>query len=143
MVRAGDNHALPSKRAVLSRWLAWVMGIACVGIGVVHFALGIYSVPGEGSAGATVDSRERFYGAVFAGYGLAWIWAARQAPTPANAIRWLAAIFLAGGLGRLVSIGLMGPPNGFQLVLAGIELVLPPVFWWLASRDDATSRGQS
>jgi hypothetical protein len=53
------------------RWLALVMGVACVVIGLVHLLWGISSVPGEESAGATVDSRERFYNAIFAGYGLA------------------------------------------------------------------------
>ncbi len=47
------------------------MGVACVVIGLFHLALGVSSVPGEGMAGATVDSRERFYNAIFVGYGLA------------------------------------------------------------------------
>lgn len=92
----------------MARWLRWLslaMGVACAAIGVFHFTLGIMSVPGEGLAGATVDSRERFYGAIFFGYGAAWLWAARQVPIPALAVRWLAGIFLAGGIGRLFSVG--------------------------------------
>ncbi len=116
----------------LLRWLALLMGVACVGIGAVHLALGIDSVPGEAAAGATVDNRERFYGAIFLGYGLAWIWAARQSPIPARAVRWLAAIFFLGGLGRLLSIAIHGQPHWFQLVLTVIELVLPPVYLWLS-----------
>ncbi|MEU8999367.1 DUF4345 domain-containing protein [Streptomyces caniferus] len=122
--------------AGLLKWLVWAMGAACVAIGVFHFALGIDSVPGEGAAGATVDSRERFYGAVFLGYGLAWIWAARQSPVPSAAVRWLAGIFLLGGVGRLLSMVFHGPPQGFQSVLTALELALPPVYFWLSAADE-------
>ncbi|MCT2582823.1 DUF4345 domain-containing protein [Actinophytocola gossypii] len=122
--------------ATLLRVLLLVMGVACVAIGVFHFLLGIDSVPGEGSAGATVDSRERYYGAIFAGYGLAWIWVARQTPIRAAAVRWLAGIFLLGGVGRLLSLARYGPPHWFQTVLTVLELALPPVYLWLATADE-------
>ncbi|SEP06394.1 DUF4345 domain-containing protein [Amycolatopsis saalfeldensis] len=118
------------------KWLALAMGIACAAIGVFHFAGGIASVPGEGGVGATVDSRERFYGALFFGYGLMWVWAARQSPIPATVVRWLAGVFLLGAAGRLVSLAVHGWPQWFQLALTVIELVLPPVFFWLASEDE-------
>ncbi|MGW2407397.1 DUF4345 domain-containing protein [Streptomyces sp. NPDC001739] len=120
------------------RWLVWAMGIACVAIGAFHLVLGIASVPGEGTAGATVDSRERFYNAVFLGYGLAWMWAARQSPVPAKAVRALAGIFLLGGIGRLLSLAVHGPPQWFQVPLTVLELVLPPVYFWLADADERT-----
>jgi hypothetical protein len=120
--------------------LVLTTGIACVGIGLAHLALGIASVPGEGAAGATVDSRERFYGAIFCGYGLAWVWAARQVPVPARAVRCLAGILVLGGVGRLVSLAVYGAPHGFQLVLTAIELVLPPVLWLMAGVDE--NRGE-
>lgn len=119
----------------LLKWLAWAMGVAFVGIGLIHFGLGIDSVPGEGSAGATVDSRERFYAAIFIGSGLAWIWVARKSPIPAAAVRWLAAIFLLGGLGRILSLVIYGKPQSFQLLLAVLEIVLPLVFFALAGAD--------
>ncbi|CAL9423248.1 hypothetical protein SUDANB120_01892 [Streptomyces sp. enrichment culture] len=118
------------------RGSAWVMGIACVAIGLLHVVGGNAAIPGEGDAGATVDSLGRFLGAVFAGYGLAWIWAARQSPVPAAAVRWLAAVFLLGGAGRLLSLAVHGRPHWFQLVLTVIELVLPPLWFWLAAADE-------
>ncbi|MFD8542864.1 DUF4345 domain-containing protein [Streptomyces sp. NPDC059649] len=120
----------------LLRWLVWAMGIACVAIGAFHLVLGIASVPGEGAAGPTVDSRERFYNAIFLGYGLAWIWAARQSPIPAKAVRALAGIFLLGGIGRLLSLVVHGPPQWFQIPLTVLELVLPPVYFWLAGAEE-------
>ncbi|MEU9132874.1 DUF4345 domain-containing protein [Kitasatospora sp. NPDC048540] len=129
--------------ARLLRWLVLIMGIVCVAIGGFHLALGIDSVPGEGSAGATVDSRERYYGAIFLGYGLAWIWAARQSPVPARAVRRLAGICLLGGLGRIASIAIHGWPQWFQIVLTATELALPPVYFILATADEKATATQS
>ncbi|MFI0913669.1 DUF4345 domain-containing protein [Streptomyces abikoensis] len=54
------------------RWLRLVMGVASIAIGATHLVAGSASVPGESFADATVDSRERFYGAISLGYGVAW-----------------------------------------------------------------------
>ncbi|MFI8456027.1 DUF4345 domain-containing protein [Kitasatospora sp. NPDC085464] len=118
------------------RVLVWAMGVADVAIGFFHILVGNAAVPGAADAGPTIDSFGRFMGAIFAGYGAAWIWAARQAPVPARVVRWLAAVFLLGGLGRVLSIAVDGWPHGFQVVLMGIELGLAPVYFWLADADE-------
>ena len=118
------------------RGLVWVMGGACLPIGVVHLLWGNGSVPGLAGAGQTVDSRERFYGGLFAGYGAAWLWVAAQRPIPARPVRWLTAVFWLGGMGRLLSLGVAGRPQSFQLLLTGIEVALPPVLLGLASADE-------
>ncbi|MFE5680201.1 DUF4345 domain-containing protein [Streptomyces erythrochromogenes] len=119
------------------KWLVLTTGVACVAIGLGHVVLGNAAVPGIGaSAGATIDSLGRFLGAAFAGYGLAWIWAARQSPIPANAVRWLAAVFLLGAAGRLLSLAVHGWPHGFQVGLLVVELVMPPLYFWLAGADE-------
>lgn len=122
------------------RVLAQLMGWSCVVIGAFHVMLGNAAIPGASSAGATVDSWGRFMGASFAGYGLAWLWAARQRPVPAVAVRWLAGVFLLGGTGRLISLAVHGWPQWFQIALAVIELGLPPVFFWLADADERALR---
>lgn len=122
------------------RGLALAMGYACVAIGLFHVLLGNASTPGARSAGTTVDSLGRFFGAVFAGYGLAWLWAARQSPIPATAVRRLAGIFLLGALGRLLSLAVHGWPHWFQVALTVIELALPPLFFWLANAEEAELR---
>jgi hypothetical protein len=116
------------------------MGWACVAIGLFHVVLGNAAIPGAGSAGATVDSWGRFMGAAFVGYGLAWLWAARRRPIPAGAVRWLAGVFLLGGVGRLISLAVHGWPQWFQIVLSGIELGLAPVFLWLADAEERAAR---
>jgi|SRR5437762_8068542 len=126
--------------ARLLKWLALAMGVACAGIGIYHVVLGIGSVPGDGGTdaltGATVDSRERFYNAIFFGYGMAWIWVARQSPVPASMVRWLAGFMFLGGIGRIVSLAQHGTPHWFQIPLTVIELILPPLYIWLATVNE-------
>jgi Domain of unknown function (DUF4345) len=108
--------------------------------------LGIGSVPGEGTGasptGVTVDSRERFYNAIFIGYGLAWLWVARQRPIPATVVRWLAGLLLLGGVGRVISVAWYGWPHGFQVALGVVELTVPLVYFWLATADEKATRAQ-
>ncbi|TXS76049.1 DUF4345 domain-containing protein, partial [Streptomyces sp. sk2.1] len=108
------------------RGLVQAMGYACLAIGLFHVLLGNAAIPGGGSAGPTIDSLGRFFGAVFAGYGLGWLWAARQSPIPATAVRWLAGVFLLGAVGRVLSLTVHGWPHWFQVALAVVELVLAP-----------------
>ncbi|MGV9789188.1 DUF4345 domain-containing protein [Streptomyces sp. NPDC003435] len=107
-------------------------------IGLFHVLLGNAALPGAGSAGATVDSWGRFMGAGFVGYGLAWLWAARQRPIPARTVRWLAGVFLLGRVGRLLSLAVHGWPQWLPIALTVIELSLAPVFLLLAGAEERT-----
>lgn len=124
------------------RVLAWAMGLACTAIGLFHVVAGNAAIPGGGDAGPTVDSLGRFFGAIFAGYGMAWLWAARRDPVPARAVRWLAAVFLLGAVGRLLSLAAHGWPHWFQVALTVIELLLPPVLFLLADADERSFRAR-
>lgn len=127
--------------ATALRTLTRLMGWSCVAIGLYHVLLGNAALPGATSAGATVDSWGRFMGAAFVGYGLAWLWTAGRRPIPAQAVRLLAAVFLLGGVGRLLSVAVHGLPHGFQIALTVVELALPPVFFWLATADERARHG--
>ena len=116
--------------------LAGFTGLSCLVIGVYHFALGTASVPGATDANATVDSRERFYSAIFAGYGLAWLRAARKSPIRAGEVRILAGVMLLSAIGRLISLVDKGRPHWFQEVLTAIEFVVPAVFFGIAEIDE-------
>ncbi|MFJ5881791.1 DUF4345 domain-containing protein [Kitasatospora cineracea] len=117
------------------RFLSYAMGFACTAIGLLHLLAGNAIVPGATAAGPTVDSLNRFLGAIFAGYGLAWLWTARQHPIPPTPVRALAALFLLGALGRILSLAVTGRPNWFQLALLAIELALPPLYFTLSTAD--------
>lgn len=115
------------------RNLAGFTGLSCVAIGIYHFALGTASVPGATDANATVDSRERFYSAYFAGYGLAWLGAARKSPIRATEIRLLAGLMLVSAVGRVISLVANGRPHWFQEVLTAVEFVVPAAFFGLTT----------
>jgi hypothetical protein len=127
---SGSLMAAPGGAQLKS--LATATGAASVAIGCYHFALGTASVPGATDANATVDSRERFYSAIFAGYGIAWIRAARTSPIRAGDVRLLAGVMLAGGAGRLLSRVRNGRPHWFQDVLTAVEFAVPAAFFALA-----------
>ena len=118
------------------RNLAGFTGLTCIAIGIYHFALGTASVPGATDANATVDSRERFYSAYFAGYGVAWLRAARKSPIHAGEVRLLAGLMLISGIGRLISLVRNGRPHWFQEVLTAIEFVVPAAFFGIADADE-------
>lgn len=126
-------------RVRVLRALLWLMGVALIAIGVYHLIGGVWSVPGTGSltgeARATVDSRERFYNAIFIGFGLAHVWAARQQPIPLTAVNWLAGVFLLGGIGRAISVAVHGWPHWFQIPLTGLELLIPFIFFALVASE--------
>jgi hypothetical protein len=116
--------------------LAGFTGLSCIAIGIYHFALGTASVPGATDANATVDSRERFYSAYFAGYGFAWLGAARRSPIRAGDVRLLAGLMLVSAIGRLISVLHNGRPHWFQEARTVIEFVVPAVFFGIADTDE-------
>ncbi len=118
------------------RNLAGLTGLSCIAIGIYHFALGTASVPGATDANATVDSRERFYSAFFAGYGVAWLRAARKSPIRAGDVRLLAGLMLLSAVGRILSLFHNGRPHWFQEVLTAIEFVVPAVFFGIAESEE-------
>ncbi|HEY1839319.1 MAG TPA: DUF4345 domain-containing protein [Mycobacterium sp.] len=121
--------------------LAGFTGLTCIVIGIYHFVLGTASVPGAADANATVDSRERFYSAYFAGYGLAWLGAARKSPIRAREIRLLAGLMLVSAVGRVISLVNKGRPHWFQEVLTAIEFIVPAAFFGIANADERPARG--
>ena len=123
------------------KWLAMVAGVACIAIGLAHVLLGTGAAPGVGAANATAESEDRFYGAVFVGYGVAWLWGAMQDPLPAKLFRFLAAIMLLGGIGRIIAFAAEGRPHQLFIGLTVVEFVFPAlVFFLAAGRTNAAQR---
>jgi hypothetical protein len=121
----------PARSGRSLRNLAGLTGLSCVAIGIYHLALGTASVPGATDANATVDSRERFYNAYFAGYGVAWLRAARRSPIRAGEVRALAGLMLISAVGRVLSLVHNGRPHWFQEVLTAVEFAVPAAFFGL------------
>jgi len=97
--------------------------------------------PGEGAWPAVMDSELRFYAALWGAYGVILVTVARSLDIHGRWIPWLALVFFLGGLGRALSMVLVGPPHPMFVVLMGLELALPPLIMvvWRAVRRDLTS----
>jgi hypothetical protein len=137
-------------RAVL-RVLLLLLGVSAIVIGTSIFVLGatftgataegLFNAVAGGSAHspaftATADSELRFYAPFWAVYGGLLVWVARDL---AGRLAWVppaAALFFAGGVGRLISLLVVGPPHPAFSGLMAIELIAPPVFLalWAAAR---------
>lgn len=118
------------------RNLAACTGVSCIAIAAYHFVLGTASVPRTTDANTTVDSRERFYSAYFAGYGFAWMRATRKSPIRAADVGPLAGVMLLSGIGQVISLVHNGRPHWFQEVLTAIEFIVPAVFFGLAGAEE-------
>lgn len=99
-------------------------GISCVAIGAVHAIGGVRVVPGAASSSATVDSQERFFGPIFAAWGLLLLRAGRQ-PADLATLDLLSASMIAGGAARVLSMRDRGRPHPFYVAMTVIEFVAP------------------
>lgn len=113
----------------LLRWFLLAFGLVCTAIALLHIAIGPASIPGSVPVNATMDSEDRFYAALFLGFGLAHIWAAQDIAARRNHILAMQAVFLAGGFARLISWLAVGPPGPLFIFLGALELIIPPALW--------------
>jgi hypothetical protein len=125
------------------RMLARSTGAACTGIGVMHAVVGARSVIGLTDSGATEDSQERFYGSIFAGYGVAWLHAARAERMSPQTVRWLAATMAGGGAARVLGTFRSGRPHSFWLVMTAVEFVVPAAALWLLDTNSPSGAAVS
>lgn len=116
------------------RLVAILTGVTCLALGLAHVVFGPGIAPGAGEMSATAHSQDRFYGAIFAGYGIAWLWAGRQHPAPLRLLRFLALIMLLGGVGRVIAMVVSGRPHELFVALTVVEFVLPALVFWLTAR---------
>lgn len=116
--------------ATVLKYLVVIFGIICVGIALVHIAIGPSVIPGSIPVNATMDSEDRFYATLFLGFGAALLWCSQNLRERGVLFRALLLIFFLGGVARCISAMQVGAPNEFFQMLWALELVLPPVFWF-------------
>lgn len=105
-------------RAVMS-----ILGAAIVLIGLAHVVAGTSIIAGAGPFSSSIDSEDRFFGAIFVFYGVAWILCVRR--YDARLLQLLAGAFFLGGVARLISMWQTGMPHALYIVLTVVELLLP------------------
>ena len=60
------------------RFFIALFGAVCCLIALAHIIIGPTSIPSGGPVTATTDSEERFYAALFLGFGVALVWCSRD-----------------------------------------------------------------
>jgi hypothetical protein len=65
---------------------------------------------------------------------LAFLWCVPGIETKRRQVNLLAGAFLLGGLARLASVAISGPPNAFYSAMLLVELAVPLLLFYLASR---------
>ncbi len=127
-------------KRVTEVWLG-TFGVVCAGIGVAHLLFGTSTVIGGGPVNATIDSDMRFYALLFAAYGVAYVWCALDIAQRGRLANLLGAVFVAGGVARLLAWAATGRPNWFYVLMIPVELVVPLVNYALLRRWGARGRG--
>jgi Domain of unknown function (DUF4345) len=119
-----------------------LFAIGCALVSLLHitFGLGADNMLGAGLSreilsNPTLDSQNRFYGATFMLFGwTAWL-CASDPKRYRTLLQGAMAILFLSGVARLVSILLYGLPSSPVIMLAVIELVLPPIVVMWARRE--------
>lgn len=109
--------------------LILIFGVVCILIACLHIAIGPSSIPGSVPVNATMDSEDRFYAALFLGFGAALIWCSRDLGAREGVFGALLLTFFLGGIARIISVLAVGWPSPLFIFLGSLELILPPLFW--------------
>ena len=76
-----------------------------------------------------MDSEDRFYAALFLGFGAALVWVSRDLGRRGMVFFALLGVFFLGGIARIISCFAVGPPIPMFVFLGSLELILPPLLW--------------
>jgi hypothetical protein len=111
----------------LTRTLYVVAAVPIV-TGALTVLLGADSVPAPNDAPPNVESELRFYSVWWIGAGLFLIWLAPRIVERTLELRVFCALLFLAGVSRILAAVDTDWPSTGQLVLLGLELVLPVVF---------------
>ena len=109
------------------RVLLGVVGTVMVVAGAAGVVLGVGTVVGASPVNANVDSELRFFAAWYVVSGVLLLKSLFRIEEAGFVVRLVGAGFFLAGCSRLLSVIVVGPPHRLQMVLMGVELVLPLV----------------
>lgn len=113
----------------LLSWFVPIFGCVCGAIALAHIVIGPAAIFGSVSVNATMDSEDRFFGALFLGFGAGLVWCSKNLVDRSPIFGALLLTFFLGGISRVISALLVGLPNPLFVTLTFVELILPPVLW--------------
>jgi hypothetical protein len=118
-------------------------------LGVVPVAPGVLTMLGLGDpiyasaglpANTMLDNNLRFFGGLWLVLGLAVFWLVPRIEQEVSLFRVLWLMIFVGGIGRLLSMFLMGPPPVPFIGFTALEVIGAPLFLWWHARLLAHSR---
>ena len=110
-----------------------VLGAVPVATSLLAIIGGPAAAPGGAPAVASVDSEYRFVNIFWLAAGLILWWTLRKPLDRALITRVILVIASAGGIARLISWAVVGPPHPVFIGTIVLELVIVPlVIWWLS-----------
>ena len=127
------------KRALVI--VLYVLGAVPVATGLLGIIAGPTGAPGGAPAVASVDSEYRFVNVFWLAAGLILWWTLRKAAERALVTRVVLIIAASGGIARLISWAVVGPPHPVFIGTIVLELVVVPLVIWWHARVFPVSRG--
>src|SRR5688500_6384430 len=106
----------------------YVVAIVPIVTGALTAFLGAASVPSPGDPSPNLESELRFYSVWWIGAGLFLLWLAPRVAERTLEVRVFSALLFFSGVSRLLAALDTDWPSTGQLILMGLELVLPVVF---------------
>ncbi len=123
-----------------------VVGLLTVGLGSVQVAFGVNSplyAPANLPAFPILDSNLRFFGGMGLGLGLILLWIIPSIETHALVFRvvWLCAFL--GGIGRLISVPVVGSPSSLLVSFTVLEVIGAPILIYWQYRISLAGKTQA
>jgi hypothetical protein len=117
----------------LKACLWFLVALSLVTGGTVYLGGGT-TLPSVGSVPPTVDSELRFYAPYWIAYGALCFWVSRDLGARLEWVLPIAVVLFFSGLGRALSLLLVGPPATMFLAIMAFEIVFPLLLLALKAR---------
>ena len=114
-----------SRRTLQSLWA--LLGSVALIAGLAALLVGPELVPGVKDPSANLDSEWRFFATWYATAGAVLLATVQRVESSGTVIRVVTAAFFLAGLGRVLSMAVVGVPDAIFVALTVIELALGPI----------------
>ncbi|MFF5205668.1 DUF4345 domain-containing protein [Streptosporangium sp. NPDC000396] len=106
-----------------------LLGLVVLGTAVNDIAFGPAALPdhAQTQVNATLDSNYRFFAGVWFALGIVMLTLARRVEHSGPALRAVCGAVFLGGLARVLSLAVAGPPHPLFAAFIGVELLTPLV----------------
>ena len=112
------------------KYILYAISLVALVTGLNVLIGGAAAIPGSsGAVEASVDNELRFFSVFWIAYGAFCFWVARNLQEQKNFIPLIATVFFLSGIGRLISILLIGLPSSILIPPMILELVMPIVIY--------------